>query len=39
MKADQIGIRLTAVFKGIKEKNNSDESGFSPTIIHDERRI
>ena len=37
MKADAIGIRLSAVFKGIKEL--PDDEGFNPTIYHDEHRI
>ena len=35
MKADAIGVKLTAIYKGI----NSGDDGFSPMIIHDEHRI
>ena len=37
MKADAIGIKLTAIYKGIK-KNSWDE-GYNPIVIHDEHRI
>lgn len=35
MKADAIGVKLTAIYKGIKENHNSEEQGFSPMIIQD----
>ena len=37
MKADAIGIRLSAVFKGFKEF--SEDQGFNRIILHDEHRI
>ena len=39
MKAESIGIKLKAVFKGMKENPNSEEQGFSPMVVHDEHRI
>ena len=37
MKADAIGIRLSAVFKGFRDF--SQDQGFNPIIFHDEHRI
>ena len=39
MKAIEIGVKLTAIYKNIQDIENPLENKFGPMIVHDEHRI